>query len=457
MINKKGIILMSVDSPRRDLEWRIFLAKKFTDLGYTVLVGTKNEIKKIHHSSKNCIFLGRFNSNNGRSERDKKYFKNMIKRNTRIFFYHDEGAFGSQSMFEEDVIKTHPIEYLSYSKFIKLLTWGVRQKEELIKQGVSNDRIEVVGCAGLELAKRERKFNSNLNKKVTNKDKYILLVSRFPNLHNSKEGKIAFLSNKMLNILKLGGVSNPEENLSSLWCYITHVFADYIKFTKDIIRLLPDEKFIVRPHPQEDCNFYNVAFSNYSNVTINNSGDFVDLLSNAKYVIASECTTLLESEVMGKKIINFQPKLYQDYNMPVIGLRDLKPSIATVHEAIDIVKGDEEYLHYLYSTKNKTNKSISNYASNYIDEVDAIENIVNVVDKYASTEVLNSEIRMSSKIHRYIFSFVFNSGIYKFTKAKNRFQVLGSKKEMNRLFKKYFFDKNQVLFSERLLLFSPKK
>ena len=143
--------------------------------------------------------------------------------------------------------------------------------------------------------------------------------------------------------------------------------------------------------------------------------------------------------------------------MPVIGLRDLKPSIANVYEAIDIVKGDEEYLRSLYSTKNQTNKSISRYAINYIDEVDAIENIVKVVDKYASTETLSSEIRKSSSIQRYILSFLLNSGVLKILNAEKKFQVLGSKKEMNRLFKKYFFDKNQVLFSERLLLFSPKK
>ena len=67
-MNLNKIIFQVIDSPRRDLEWRLYMALRFSKQGISSVIGDTHQIKPIHEKSKNCIWFGRLAGANGRTE-----------------------------------------------------------------------------------------------------------------------------------------------------------------------------------------------------------------------------------------------------------------------------------------------------------------------------------------------------------------------------------------------------
>ena len=89
----KKIVLQTIDSPRRDLEWRVFMALKLSHEGISSVIGSVGQINSLLEKSENCIYFGRFGGASGRTEFDKRTIELMQENNTSMFFLHDEGAF----------------------------------------------------------------------------------------------------------------------------------------------------------------------------------------------------------------------------------------------------------------------------------------------------------------------------------------------------------------------------
>ena len=65
---------------------------------------------------------------------------------------------------------------------------------------------------------------------------------------------------------------------------------------------------IFRPHPEENRFIYEKAFAKYNSVDIINEGSVVPWLLSAEIMIHTDCTTAIESLMIGKKAISYLPK-----------------------------------------------------------------------------------------------------------------------------------------------------
>ena len=80
----------------------------------------------------------------------------------------------------------------------------------------------------------------------------------------------------------------------------------YVELIKEIINET-DKSVILRPHPEEDINWYQRAFNGFNKVKVIFEGSVLPWLLASEVMIHPDCTTAIESVLLGKKPISFLP------------------------------------------------------------------------------------------------------------------------------------------------------
>lgn len=310
---KQSIVLQAVDSPRRDMEWRLFVAAKLAARGISSVIGSKSAIRSIHARSKNCIFLGRLDSNTGRTSYDREYVKEMEKKGTAFFFLHDEGALYYKGEYEDWVRKIYPEEYFGSDALKKVLFWGDAQRN-VFEDSPHTEKFETVGFPRFDLCKPEaskvdESSVSSLRKKYGD---FILICGRFAAVNMVADDPSA-LGSRSYSIRVEGGALKTKEKSEILrsmfgsWGKVALEFSQFVPAIANLALDFPNLNFVLRPHPAEKESFYKDAFMHFENIFIDKSGDVRPFLRASKALIHSECTTGLEAELGCKPNINFRP------------------------------------------------------------------------------------------------------------------------------------------------------
>lgn len=300
------VVLMPTDSPKRDLEWKIALAARLATHGFRTVIGTKGYINKVHKGSKNCIWLGRFFSNDSRMPSDLSLMDNFEKNNTHVFFLHDEGALYIKRFYENTVLRIYPVEHFSKAFFKKIFFWGERQKDVVLKVEPNlRSKSIVTGFPRFEYIKSMPT--------IDNKDT-VLFCTRFAGFNIGLTDPNP-LGKRLREILKRDCPVDTTAYQFELWGKVGEDFIQFIKMIQSVCHAYPDKKIIIRPHPGENFKFYLDVFSDYPNVSVEFLGDVRSLIAKSAIVIASECTTGFEALLMKKPLINFVTTTNNDLNV----------------------------------------------------------------------------------------------------------------------------------------------
>lgn len=379
----KKIVLHSIDSPRRELEWKLFVAKQLLHIGFHSVIGSKTQIKIIHENSRNCIFLGRLDSVTGRTESDLNYLKSMAINNTKLFYFHDEGAFYFQSEYATAVKKIYPESLLTSDVLVKMFFWGKKQAE-VFRKSSYQDKIEITGAPRFDLLKSSfSRFDKDKVRSIQEKyGNYVLVCTRFGAVNRVLDDPNT-LSKRSLDIRVEGGQARSValESMFKVWEKISYEFTFFIPAIAKLAVAFPHINFVIRPHPSERMSFYSESFSHFSNVFIDKDGDIRPFIKASKLVVQSECTTGVEAEVACVPHINFQPiKNVDDFTgWNVAGVSDvglIVNNFQTLKEAV------QSHL----TTNSKFERSTSNlpeYLSNVKADVVSSDLIVSQIKNFA--------------------------------------------------------------------------
>ncbi|MAA74156.1 MAG: hypothetical protein CMN28_05570 [Salinisphaeraceae bacterium] len=331
-----AIVLQSIDSPRRDFEWRLFIAAKLSQKNIASIIGNGGAVSRIHKYSKNCIYLGRLNSNTARSENDKRYLMQMMQNGTKVFFIHDEGGLYLKSDYEAAVRRVYPEEYFALSFFKKVFFWGDRQKRVFSQNGGNHEKFEIVGAPRLDLCRPKYAWIDapSVESLHAKYGKYVLVCSRFSAMNPVNEDPSP-ISKRTLAIRIEGGDRREKSDILKFmfeaWGKAAYEYSHFVPMIAFLAIDFPDINFVVRPHPGEKEGFYNESLCHFDNVFIEKGGDVRPVIRAAMAVIHSECTTGIEAEICGIPNINFRPTMgnekYDTY------------SVAGVSEVGDTAKG----------------------------------------------------------------------------------------------------------------------
>jgi surface carbohydrate biosynthesis protein len=370
MANK--IALQSVDSPRRELEWKLYLSKKLLDKGIDSVIGSKTQIKLIHENSENCIFVGRLDSVTARAKVDIDYLKAMERNNTKLFYLHDEGGFYFKTEYTDAVKKVYPESLLGSDVLQKIFFWGKKQAD-VFKSSSFEDKLVVTGSPRFDLLKSEYSLvdKSSIEKIEKKYGNYILVCTRFGAV-NRVPDEPTTLSKRSLDIRIEGGQDRDValDSMFKVWEKISFEFTFFIPAIARLAQHFSNINFVIRPHPAEKMSFYTESFSHFNNIFIDKDGDVRPFIKAAKLVIQSECTTGVEAELAMVPHINFRPaKHIKDFEgWDVAGVSDVGHVVddySALHAAVNkyiengfLFEGSSsDVCDYLATTKKEINSS----------------------------------------------------------------------------------------------------
>jgi surface carbohydrate biosynthesis protein len=396
----KKIVLQVVDSPRRDLEWRIFMALKFSKEGISSIIGNANQIKIIHEKSENCLFFGRLAGNTGRTNFDLNTLETCKKNNTSLFFLHDEGGFYDTETYQDEVKGIYPENHFSLSVFKKIFFWG-KEQMDVFKNHPEQNKFCLTGSPRFDLCRPSYDYiDQSTVKSLREKyNDFVLIASSFAAV-NMVPDDPSILGKRAYEIrLERGALEDAtkEEVLSLMFKEWEKASFEYTQFVPMIGQLasdFPDLNFVLRPHPAERSSFYKEAFSHYDNIFIDKSFDIRPFIRASKAVIHSECTTGIEAEISAKPNINFRPCL---------GVEKFKDSsIAGVSDIGILTKNYDQLrdsLNMLIETDFKFIKcsyDASGYLLNSKNDILSSDIILNEIKDFCEKDILESKV--SSKI-----------------------------------------------------------
>lgn len=317
----KKIASHIIDSPRRDLEWRLILAKKLSDRGVSSFLGSAHKVRK-SYAKTGGVLVGRLGGTSGRSKFDKIFLEEINNSQGRIFYFHDEGGAFKVNDYERETKLAYPSELFEKKAIHKVYFWGQAQYD-LFEGSSWIDKGKILGCPRFDIYAQDY---SKADIKDTTKS-YILINSRFSNVNTVPDDPTA-LSKRMYEIRCEGGESerrSREEIISSMykrWKVSAKDFVEFTEMVANICLCFPELRFKFRPHPAENEDWYVKNFENLDNLTVEKEGDVHRVMRDAMLVIHSECTTGLEAELLGKPHINFVP-FPCDEGEGVVGLRSI--------------------------------------------------------------------------------------------------------------------------------------
>jgi surface carbohydrate biosynthesis protein len=289
-------VFVIIDQPERDLSSLMYIFSNLLKLDkYRIIFFSKDNLPNLELDYfKNSILIC-------------NYFRKSIFhylsylfyfKKTEIVIYDTEGVGGKDGY----AILPQIIKLKNYLNMInEYWLWGINLEKKL-RKNLKFKNFYSVGCPRLDPS-----YLKLFKKKM---EKNILVTTNFPTL-NPKYSK--GVRHEFKEIKKLDDNANIKviqelENQRNL----------FVKYLKKTIKIFKSEKFIIRPHPFENLDFWISEFRNYKNVNIKNDIDIFSELKNSKIVIHRNDTCAIEAKFINIKSLSMNWILGKnDFKIPI--------------------------------------------------------------------------------------------------------------------------------------------
>jgi len=157
-----------------------------------------------------------------------------------------------------------------------------------------------------------------------------------------------------------------------------------------------DTHFILRPHPSESSESWQLQLNQYNNVTVTNKGNVIPWIMGAKALVSNGCTTSIESTVLQKPTLGYYPIFNElvDDKLPK-ALCDISRTNEQIAEKISASLSINS--HPINDKQNVLRHHISNLDGDFSSE--KIVEVLNNNYTYCQYEHYNMLKRIPSVIH----------------------------------------------------------
>ena len=295
-----SLFYIPIEISKRELIGKTFLGAKLASMGHQVIIFESSLFDSTKwpfpgtYIGKNCF----------RTERPTSmfFYKKMKSSEVNVFLLEEEGGVfsgSSQEEWQDRLIQRFDLSVLDKSD--RILAWGNWQAS-VYKSEKPSANISITGSPSFDVFQRKyAKFLHDFDKKQTNNFKdYILINTRFSTSNGLRPLKW-FLSDAA-PVNNVSGQKLADEIINDGTMQY-HMTALVKKLSYD----MPDETFVIRPHPAEDTSFYEEIFKFTKNVFIFPDGDASSWIRRCKTLIHFGCTTAIQADIYGTNIITYNP------------------------------------------------------------------------------------------------------------------------------------------------------
>jgi hypothetical protein len=157
--------------------------------------------------------------------------------------------------------------------------------------------------------------------------------------------------------------------------YANRTFYRFIDAIYHLQHKFPETNIIIRPHPSENNTTYKEAFEGYDHIHIEDAGDARTWIAGASVTLHHDCTTGIESGLMGVPVVSYRPFQNEEYEMELP--QRVSEQVFTLEELTEYVS---QSLHtdQPYELDGKQTEYLKQYFHNI--DGSAAENICDIVD-----------------------------------------------------------------------------
>ena len=289
-----------------------------------------------------------------------EFYLNLAKRKGVFLSLDEEGGIFTKNA--EKNFPRHKLQSKNSDLVSKIFIWGKDSKNKIKKDFRVNRSLVLSGNPRFDLAKtkfapyyKSKKYNKDVlinaafgtaNSEVPIKDEILFWLSRQRNRSFSKS-----LDNKIMRDQEIYQKKN---------------FLPFLSDIKKLVKLFPNLKFGIRPHPVENKKTYSLFFKNIKNVEIlNNKDSALNNIINSKIIIHNGCTTAIESLLNNKKTIchiNYRDKFNEQY-LPV-AISELSTNFEDLKKNFEKFLKKKNYFGNLSLEKKLVSRYIHNISEN---------------------------------------------------------------------------------------------
>jgi surface carbohydrate biosynthesis protein len=438
---KKKIIYITIESTKRELDSKIFLALKALKKNYRVVIGQKGYLREfIKDTNPGIMMLKSIGPSNS------LHINYIKKKNFKIVSSDEELII---AMDWEDKMKWRmPKENLN--KIDLFLAVGETSDFPVFQKNFRSVLEKIHLCGNLRLELLKQKYRKCLDEETKYLEKsfgnFILLSTSFPRINRYRnKTQIDFVFSRIVenNVDPDSHHIKIENDLIIIQRYI---LLKTLKFLDNFEKNFPNRNLLISPHPNENVDFWinYVKKRKFKKIFVNKDihSSSQSLINASNILISSNSTTLLEAHFLDKKKINF---LGEEPNFSEMKLlKKISKVVRSVNELNNTIKYFDE-IDYKNEASDEL-KEIKNFDKNF----DSFESILDRFDKFKDLNSYdslfnNKYLYLGNKIRmfKYILK-VFLSNIFKLNPwiELKHFQKIGKK-----LKKKHFIQHVQHLNS----------
>lgn len=297
-MEKKPYFFIPVEITNRELDYKINIARYICNLGFEVILGNPPYLRdELKYKNYRGVFLEKG------VNPDPEYYRSMKEKGIYLYDLSDEGL--GKCIYNI----TYPPTLEALSHMRKIFFWGEAQTKEFSEK-CELDSVKkamyAVGNPSFDLSFPNYKFMYISLKPQNLPKSYILVNMNFTMLFGfSIDLHLESCPNMAPQSLAL--IANEHTLQKKQW----PVFQEWLE---GIIQAFPDEQFLIRPHPTEISKSYKEVFGKYKNVLISKEGNVNYVTASAKLVLHKDCSTAMQSYLMGIPSISLGGDLlYKDY------------------------------------------------------------------------------------------------------------------------------------------------
>ena len=283
------VFLLPIETTSRELDYKIFISCLLAEKGSEVFIGSKSKIFYFLNCFESFTYLDK-GFHFGNSE---NIFNQLKKKKAVILSLDEEGAID----FSDGSALNKRYSPGLFNEVNKVYFWGKAQFKKYGERSIDPKQSLITGHPRFQILKTKyRDIFKNRSDLLKQKYGKFILVNTNTSFGNHIKGDKFVSDNYRNRFPKIDQIINQDKKKFEHICQ-----------TIQSISNISDIRIILRPHPEEKTDSYHNRLSHINSLEIVKEGSVIPWISASSSVIHSDCTTAIESIMLGKDTISAIP------------------------------------------------------------------------------------------------------------------------------------------------------
>jgi surface carbohydrate biosynthesis protein len=347
-------IAIPLETKVREFDGKAWLAMNLLEQGNQVVMGPSYELAQTLDIIEPDIYITK-DPGDGRVE----FFDRLQSAGILICGIDTEGA-----VFESmDTFAGNKKKLLNHID--AFFAWGQKPANAIRQNYDNTDHIYVTGAPSFDLLQARLRF---------------IYQDRAAPLNEQYGDYILFNGNfSFANPFGQQVITKAEEVYGSIsqekYTFYHRIFHLFLDTLYHVQNEFPETNVIIRPHPSEDNTTYEEAFRGYDRIHVKDTGDARNWIAGASVTVHHDCTTGIESALMGVPVASYRPIQNEKYEseLPQVASKQVFTLDELTKYVSQSLRSEQPY---------EMDADQTAHLKQYFHNVDesAAENICNVID-----------------------------------------------------------------------------